>query len=649
MPVVTWDSVNKGSGVTLSNGNLTAVIPDYNNTVRATMSRNSGKWYWEIRCDSLSNAEIGIVNSTAGVGKTYDNINAMYYYSYNGNKWNGTSSPYGTTYTTGDVISVLLDLDNGTIEFWKNGVSQGVAFTNVKSLGDVYPAVTSGSSSAGGTFTANFGANPFIYRIPNGYYSYDGNQRGAINKILILSNNVYKKWDTTISSWVDVTTNPPTEADFLNGTDSSVLPSIPKSAWDQLYQLGNNFDVLYYTDDLNKTSANLEITANYSPLDELNDDFEIVTWANESGDNIERKIDITALPKGQLVVSVEDIKTYGDLDSIIVNKILQAGLDDGIIRLLLSFDDGATWKSHNGTDWIVVNKDDVNDVINNGLTLERLSTLTSNDYDSQFIDEYVRVAYYIEEDIRNTDIAQIDSVQFSTKVPTETTEVNNMSLYILNTKSTINVTFVGNHLEGEIKDDDSGRVQYRIILNGSPYYPTDGSFTPLQPSPVAINIQLRNDEILIGQNNILRVEFQDYWGNADYWEAQFIGTYAGLMFSDPNGDYYTTDLGQLLKYLDFGVLIAGQTTLENEVILTNKYGYPIQNLKVKAINTMKDNGIRLELSKTNTPFIAEEELTFDQILNHDDMISFYVRLATEITAIPVSSGILEIRANAEKV
>ncbi|MFN3551459.1 MAG: hypothetical protein ACK4WJ_06610, partial [Endomicrobiia bacterium] len=166
----------------------------------------------------------------------------------------------------------------------------------------------------------------------------------------------------TISSWVDVTTNPPTEADFLNGTDSSVLPSIPKSAWDQLYQLGNNFDVLYYTDDLNKTSANLEITANYSPLDELNDDFEIVTWANESGDNIERKIDITALPKGQLVVSVEDIKTYGDLDSIIVNKILQAGLDDGIIRLLLSFDDGATWKSHNGTDWIVVNKDDVNDV-----------------------------------------------------------------------------------------------------------------------------------------------------------------------------------------------------------------------------------------------------------------------------------------------
>lgn len=648
MPTVTWDSVNKGSNVTLSNGNLTATTPNYNNTVRATISRNSGKWYWEIKCDSLSNGFIGIVNNTAGVGRTYDNVNAMYYYSLNGNKYNRTASTYGVAYSAGDIISILLDLDNGTIEFWKNGISQGVAFTNVKSLGDVYPAITSGSSTLGGTFTANFGASPFIYNIPKGYYSYDGNQHGIVDKILILSNNVYKKWDTTVSSWVDATSNPPTETDFLNGIDSSVLPSIPKSAWHQLYQLGNSFDVLYYTDDPNKTSANLEITANYSPLDELNDDFEVVTWTDEDRNDIERKINMTALPKGQLIVPVADIKTYGDLNSIVVNKITQTGLSDGIIRLLISFDNGITWKSNDGTNWIVVNKDDINDVINNGLTLDVLSTLTSDDFESQFINEYIKIAYYIEENIRGTDIAQIDSVQFENKIPTETTEVNDMALYILNTKSTINVTFEANHLEGEIVDADSGRVQYRIILNGKPYYPADGSFTPLQPSPVAINIKLQNDEILIGQNNTLRIEFQDYWGHADYWEAQFVGTYAGLMFSDPNGNYYTTDLGQLLKYLDFGVLIAGQTSLENEIVLTNKYGYPVQNLKVKAINIMKDNGIRLELSKTNTPFIAEEELTFDQILNHDEMVKFYVRLATDITATPVSSGVLEIRANAQK-
>jgi hypothetical protein len=530
------------------------------------------------------------------------------------------------------------------------------------------------------------------------------------DKILVKSGAEYKKYDINTSSWAVVTTTTPTEADFLNGMNISDIELIPESAWQELSgeveilyytdnpnkteaefiidtneftladelgdsisiieytdnpnqtsstvtletepftfydEMGDSFDVLYYTDDPNKTSADLEITANYSPLDEFDEDFEVVTWTNEDAD--ERKIQMTALPKGQLLVSTTDIKIYGDLKSIIVNKISQAGLNDGIVRLLLSFDDGVTWKSHNGIDWIVVNKDDVNDVINNGLTLDILSTLTSDDFETQLIDEYVKIVYYLEENIRDTDIAQIDSVQFENKVPTETTEVNDMALYILNTKSTINVTFNANHVEGQVLDDDAGRVQYRVILNGSPFYPQDGSFTPLKPSPVNINLKLRNDDILIGQNNVLRIEFQDYWGNADYWEAHFVGTYAGLMFSDPNGDYYTTDLGQLLKYMDFGVLVAGQTSLENEVILTDKYGYPIENLKVKAINNMIANGVKLELSKTNTPFIAEDELTFDQVLNHDEMVSFYVRLSTQITATPVASGTFEIRANAKKV
>jgi hypothetical protein len=261
MPVVTWDSVNKGSGVTLSNGNLTATISNYYSTVRATISRNSGKWYWEIRCDSLSNAEIGIVNSTAGVGKTYDNINAMYYYSYNGSKWNGTSSPYGTTYTTGNVISVLLDLDNGTIEFWKNGVSQGVAFTNVKSLGEVYPAVTSASGAVGGTFTANFGASPFVYEIPYGYYSYDGNQAGFINRFLVLSSDGEIK---TISNNI-----------YDNATD--IVPIMTN-----------------YTNGAIQISASSEYSSSYLAWQAFNDTTSTATdaWLTASGKTVDEWIKI---------------------------------------------------------------------------------------------------------------------------------------------------------------------------------------------------------------------------------------------------------------------------------------------------------------------------------------------------------------------
>ena len=52
----------------------------------------------------------------------------------------GKSVSYGEKYKEGDVISVLLDFDNGTIEFFKNGKSQGIAFKSLKSA--VIPAVS---------------------------------------------------------------------------------------------------------------------------------------------------------------------------------------------------------------------------------------------------------------------------------------------------------------------------------------------------------------------------------------------------------------------------------------------------------------------------------------------------------------------------
>jgi len=52
----------------------------------------------------------------------------------------GKSVNYGEKYKEGDVVSVLLDFDNGTIEFFKNGKSQGVAFKSLKAA--VIPAVS---------------------------------------------------------------------------------------------------------------------------------------------------------------------------------------------------------------------------------------------------------------------------------------------------------------------------------------------------------------------------------------------------------------------------------------------------------------------------------------------------------------------------
>jgi hypothetical protein len=64
------------------------------------------------------------------------------------------SVDYGAKFgSTGDVISVTLDFQAGTVEFAKNGVSQGVAFTNL--TGTVYAAVSLTATGATAKLTVH--------------------------------------------------------------------------------------------------------------------------------------------------------------------------------------------------------------------------------------------------------------------------------------------------------------------------------------------------------------------------------------------------------------------------------------------------------------------------------------------------------------
>ena len=169
----TWDPANKGADITLSNGNLTATeTVSAAEFVRSTLSKSTGKWYWEITITTapgVGNYYVGIVNSSAvpgteGVGYTTNGWG----YRGNGQKVNGTGFVYGATYTTGDVIGIALDMDVGTLIFYKNNVSQGTAFTGLS--GTMFAGVTpSQGSGITGVMTANFGATALTYSPPVGY------------------------------------------------------------------------------------------------------------------------------------------------------------------------------------------------------------------------------------------------------------------------------------------------------------------------------------------------------------------------------------------------------------------------------------------------------------------------------------------------
>jgi len=163
----TINAVDKGASITLSNGNLDTSNSGVSGTIgKGTFSFNSGKWYWE----NTINSGIGMVGivlqetlpSTVFVGNT---SNGYGYQGNDGKKFNNNAgSSYGNTFTAGDIIGVLADMDNGTLVFYKNNISQGTAFSGLS--GTFCPAV---GNNAANSVSLNFGQRPFAYTAPTGF------------------------------------------------------------------------------------------------------------------------------------------------------------------------------------------------------------------------------------------------------------------------------------------------------------------------------------------------------------------------------------------------------------------------------------------------------------------------------------------------
>ena len=130
-----------------------------------TFSVNSGKWYYECLVTLASTGFMtGICKTSAPNGGnigSYRNIGDIY-------NLDGTSVTSGATYSTNDLIGVAIDIDAGTVQFYKNGTAQGAtpSFTFTAGTEIFVRGRTDGS---GATATFNFGQRPFAYTAPSGY------------------------------------------------------------------------------------------------------------------------------------------------------------------------------------------------------------------------------------------------------------------------------------------------------------------------------------------------------------------------------------------------------------------------------------------------------------------------------------------------
>jgi len=160
---------NDKSGGTISNGNLTQTNSAACNTNGTIGFPSTGKFYYEVTFISASGGVIGVGASSAGQGIALEDVTRLYGYSPNGLKYTSIAGTvvgvaYGSTYTAGDIISVAFDSSTRQLTFYKNNVSQGVAFT-VDSGYTYLPQFHLNNAS----INVNFGQRPFAYTPPAGY------------------------------------------------------------------------------------------------------------------------------------------------------------------------------------------------------------------------------------------------------------------------------------------------------------------------------------------------------------------------------------------------------------------------------------------------------------------------------------------------
>jgi hypothetical protein len=198
---------NTGSGVTGS--------------AWGTFTVTSGKWYYEATILAAGGAIwVGYSNNVNQMALgTYSASLPSYGYTYkkDGTKCvnNTSGTSYGATYTTNDVIGVAIDLDSNTIEFFKNGTSQGVAFTSITSTG----GFTAGCSVDPGTTTVamNFGQRPFAYTPPTGFV--------ALNTFNLPTPTIGATASTQAEKYMDISLYSGTSASGNNITDGLSLSS----------------------------------------------------------------------------------------------------------------------------------------------------------------------------------------------------------------------------------------------------------------------------------------------------------------------------------------------------------------------------------------------------------------------------------------
>jgi len=173
----TWNPAYKSTDVTLSNGDKTAsYMNEAYDSVLGTSGKSTGKHYLEMVINSTA-LVVGVGNASTRLnGRSWNTANIRGAYS---NRKVPTDVVYGAALAADDVVGIAVDLVNNTIGFYKNNTYLGVAYSDLGSMGTIYPYASCASYSTY-TVTLRTLQSEFSYTPPAGFTPWDGL---AVNQI----------------------------------------------------------------------------------------------------------------------------------------------------------------------------------------------------------------------------------------------------------------------------------------------------------------------------------------------------------------------------------------------------------------------------------------------------------------------------------
>ena len=184
---VKWNSADKSTGVTLTNSDYTATAANDSAQagVRATVSKNSGKYYFEILVAAIPDTGDwggGFATSGANFGGSISQANAWVYRGNGQTFLNNSAGPAQTALAVNNTAMFAIDFATGNFWFGRNGTwgnsgdpGAGTNPTGTMTAGTtVFPLGKTDNNAGAPGWTLNAETSRLTYSAPSGFTVWAG-------------------------------------------------------------------------------------------------------------------------------------------------------------------------------------------------------------------------------------------------------------------------------------------------------------------------------------------------------------------------------------------------------------------------------------------------------------------------------------------